>query len=89
MLYVIFMYMLLICFLTLFIYFANDLLLAVCMSAKLLQSSDSLQPHGLQPAQLFCPWNFLGKNIGLGCHALLQGIFSTQGLNPCLLYLLH
>ena len=26
-----------------------------------------------------------GKNTGLGCHALLQGITLTQGLNPCLL----
>ena len=25
-----------------------------------------------------------GKNNGVGCHALLQGIFLTQGLNPCL-----
>ena len=25
-----------------------------------------------------------GKNTGRGCHALLQGIFPTQGLNPCL-----
>ena len=24
----------------------------------------------------------LGKNTGVGCHALLQGIFSTQGSNP-------
>ena len=24
----------------------------------------------------------LGKNTGVGCHALLQGIFPTQGLNP-------
>ena len=23
-----------------------------------------------------------GKNTGMGCHALLQGIFPTQGLNP-------
>ena len=30
-----------------------------------------------------------GKNTGVGCHALLQGIFSTQELNPCLLCLLH
>ena len=30
-----------------------------------------------------------GKNTGVGCHALLQGIFSTQGLNPSLLHLLH
>ena len=27
-----------------------------------------------------------GKNIGVGCHAHLQGIFPTQGSNPCLLY---
>ena len=33
--------------------------------------------------------NSPGKNIGMGCHALLQGIFLTQGLNPCLLHLLH
>ena len=31
----------------------------------------------------------LGKNTGMGCHALLQGIFHTQGLNLCLLCLLH
>ena len=30
-----------------------------------------------------------GKNTGGGCHALLQGIFPTQGLNPHLLHLLH
>ena len=30
-----------------------------------------------------------GKNTGVGFHALLQGIFSTQGWNPCLLCLLH
>ena len=28
----------------------------------------------------------LGRNIGVGGHALLQGIFPTQGLNPGLLY---
>ena len=28
--------------------------------------------HGVSP----------GKNTGVGCHALLQGIFSTQGSNP-------
>ena len=30
-----------------------------------------------------------GKDTGVGCHAVLQGIFLTQGLNPCLLCLLH
>ena len=45
-----------------------------------------LQPHGLQPTRLLCPWDFPGKNTGVGCHFLLQGIFPTQGLNPCLLH---
>ena len=31
---------------------------------------------------------FSSKNTGVGCHTLLQGIFSTQGSNPLLL-LLH
>ena len=43
--------------------------------------SDSLQPHGLWPARLLCPQNSPGKNTGVGCHSLLQGIFPTQGLN--------
>ena len=41
--------------------------------------SNSLWPHGLQPARLLCLWDFPGKNTGVGCHALLQGIFPTQG----------
>ena len=44
-----------------------------------------LWPCGLQPTRLNHPWNFPGKNTGMGCHFLLQGIFPTQGLNPCLL----
>ena len=51
--------------------------------------SDSLGHHGLEPARLFCPWYFPGKNTGMGCHALLQGIFPTQGSNPRLLCLLQ
>ena len=30
--------------------------------------------------------NSPGKNTGVGCHSLLQGIFLTQGLNPGLLH---
>ena len=30
-----------------------------------------------------------GKNTGVCCHALLQGIVPTQGSNPSLLCLLH
>ena len=44
--------------------------------------SDSLQ-------RLHCPCHSPGKNTGVGCHFLLQGIFLTQGSNlslPCLLH---
>ena len=34
-------------------------------------------------------WDSLGKNTGMACRALLQGIFPTQELNPYLLSLLH
>ena len=39
--------------------------------------------------RLLCPWDSPGKNTGVGYHFLLQGIFPTHGLNPCLLGLLH
>ena len=51
--------------------------------------SDSLQPRGLQSTRLLCPWDSPGKNIGVGFHALLQGIFPTQGSNLHFLGLLH
>ena len=47
--------------------------------------SHSVQPHGLQPVRLLCPWDSPCKNTGVGCHAFLQGIFPTQGSNPGLL----
>ena len=36
--------------------------------------------------RLLCLWDFPGKNTGVGCHFLLQGIFLTQRLNLCLLH---
>ena len=33
--------------------------------------SDSLRSLGMLPARLLCPWNFPGKNTGVGCHFLL------------------
>ena len=55
-----------------------------CVSSAV---SDSSRCHG--PIGLLCPWNCPGKNTGVGCHFLLQGILPTQGLNPCLQHLLH
>ena len=48
-----------------------------------------MQFSGLQPARFLCSWNLPGKNTGVACHFLLQGIFLTHGLNLCLLCLLH
>ena len=49
----------------------------------------SLQSYGLQAARLLCPRDSPGKNTGVGCHAIFQGILPTQGWNPSLLHLLH
>ena len=48
--------------------------------------SNSLQPNGLGLTRLFCPWDSPGKNTGVDCHFLLQGIFLTQGSNLGLLH---
>jgi len=40
--------------------------------------SNSLWRHGLQPARIFCPWDFLGKNTRVGCHFL-----PCDGKIPC------
>ena len=55
------------------------LALSGCVSSCLVRFN-SLQPHGLQPTRLLCPWNFSGKNTGVGCHFLPQRIFPIQGL---------
>ena len=55
-----------------------------CVSRSVVPNS--LRPHGLQPTRLLCPWDFPGKDTGVGCHFLLQGIFPTQGSNPGLLH---
>ena len=48
----------------------------------------SLRPHGLSPPGSSVHGDSPGKNTGVGCHALLQGIFLTQGPNPGPLHLL-
>ena len=61
----------------------------ILVHAKLLQSCLTPCDH--------MDWSLPGSSvhailqarIGVGCHVLLQGIFLTQGLNPCLLHLLH
>ena len=52
-----------------------------CLAAK--SCLILLRPHVRSHARPLCPWGFLGKNTGVCCHFLLQGIFLTQGLNLC------
>ena len=37
-------------------------------------------PMDLQPMRVLCPWDFPGKNTGVLCHFLLQGIL--PGIEP-------
>ena len=46
--------------------------LAACCCQVASVVSNSVRPHGLQPAKLLLPWNSPGKNTGVGCHFLLQ-----------------
>ena len=55
-----------------------------CVHAQ--QSLTLCSPMDCSPPGSSGHWNFLGKNIGVGCHFLLQGIFWTQGLNLCFLH---
>ena len=48
----------------------SDLRVCVCSVTQL---CPTLGPRGPQPARHLCPWDFPGKNTGVGCHFLLQG----------------
>ena len=60
----------------------------VCVRAHA-HGVSTLWPQVLQPTRLLHPWNFTGKNTGVGCHSLLHGIVLTQASNPGLLRLLR
>ena len=61
----------------------------MCIHVKSLQLCSVLyNPMDCSP-RLLCPWDSPGKNTGVGCHVLLQGIFPTQGLNLSPFCLLH
>ena len=60
------------------------------MHAKLLQSYPTLDDSmDCSPPGSSVHGDSPGKDIGVGCHALLQGIFPTQGSNLCFFCLLH
>ena len=52
----------------------------VCVNHSVV--SDSLQPHGLYPARLLCPWDSPGKNTGVSCHSLSPGNPPNPGIKP-------
>ena len=47
---------------------------AAAAAAKSLQSCPTLRPHRWQPTRPCRPWDSPGKNTGVGCHFLLQGM---------------
>ena len=66
----------------------NFLRWAVLCCAQLLQLYLTVCSHRQSPTRLLCPWDSPDENPGVGCRALVQGIFPIQRLNPCLLSLL-
>ena len=54
--------------------------LLMCCAVHLV-ISDSLQPRDCSPPGSSVHGDYPGMNCGVGCHALLQGIFPTQGSN--------
>ena len=65
----------------------NVLHVYVCVCSVASVVSDSLWPHGRKPTRLFL--GFSRQEYWSGLPYLLQGIFPTQGSDPCLLHLLH
>ena len=63
--------------------------ISTCTCAKSRQLCPTLSNPKVCSPWILCPWDSPGKNTGVGCHALLQGIFPPQGFNLCLLRLLH
>ena len=64
------------------IYLHNYSCVCVCLATQLCPTLCDPMNGSLSGSSVH--GDSLGKNTGVGCHALLQGIFPTQGLNPCL-----
>ena len=57
----------------------------VCTRACMLSSLQLSVTPWTVACLAFCSWDSPGKDTGVGCHALLQGIFPDQGVSPSLL----
>ena len=58
----------------------------LCCAISCSVVSDSVWPRDYSPPGSCIHGDSLGKNTGVGCHSLLQGIVPTQGSNPGVLY---
>ena len=58
------------------------------MEVLVSQSCPTLATPWTVAHQALLSMEFSGKNAGVGCHFLFQGIFPTQGSNPSFLHLL-
>ena len=61
------------------------LFLSVVACGLVAKSCLTLETPRTVTYRLFCPWDFPGKNTGVSCHFLLEGIFQTQESNTSLL----
>ena len=61
---------------------ANIIHPSVSVWAVCLVSSDSLQPHGLQPARLLCPWGFSRQEYWSGLPCPPPGDLPNPGIEP-------
>ena len=61
---------------------AGNIIISYVSELKSLSRVRLFATLGLWPPRLLCPWDSPGRDAGMGCHALLQGIVPTQGSNP-------
>ena len=66
----------------------NNVCVCVCVCVMLSCVQLFTTPWAVA-CQALLSMGFSRKEYWMGCHFLLQGIFPTQGLNTCLLHLLH
>ena len=59
----------------------DDLIIWECCCCRFITKSCLTCCDPMEPNKLLCPWDFPGRDIGVGCHALFQGIVPTQGSN--------
>ena len=66
--------------------YSRSLLAIYFICEKLVAQSCLCNLRDYNRPVFLCPWSSSGKNTGVGCHALFQEIFPTQGSNLGLLH---